>query len=375
MILTDEQMMIQNSARRFAQERLLPHSLRWENESGFDAGIFEELGAMGFMSIVVPEEWGGSGADYVSYAMMMEELAAGDGAISTIVSAQNWLASFLAYGTEKQKQKYMPKLVTGKALCAFCLSEPGSGSDASAMKTRARRDGDGYVISGTKQFVTSGAIANVAIVFAVTDPDAGKKGISAFLVETTNPGYRIAKIEKKMGQNASDTCEVLFDDAVVPADALLGSENEGYRIALANLESGRIGIAAQCVGMARASLEIATAYAQDRRTFGKAIFEHQAVAFRLADMKTQLEASRQLVLHAAARKSAGLSCLTEASMAKLFASEAAERICSDAMQTLGGAGYIEDCHVERICRAVRVAKIYEGTSDIQKMVISRSLAI
>jgi butyryl-CoA dehydrogenase len=376
MILSQEQLMVQESARKFSQERLAPYAAQWEQAAAFPRQIIHELGALGFMGMTVPTQWGGAGVDYVSYVLALQELAAGDGAISTIVSGHNSVGvmPILSYGSEAQKQRYVCDLASGRKLSAFCLTEPQGGSDAAAIRTRAIRTGEGYVLSGTKQLITSGATADVALVFAVTDAAIGKHGISAFIIDTKNPGYIVSRIEKKMGQNASDTCEILLQDALVPSESLLGQEGQGYRIALANLEGGRIGIGAQCLGMARAALEIAVRYAHERRTFGKAIFEHQAVAFRLADMATNLEAARQLVLHAAALKSAGRPCLTEASMAKLFASEAAERICSDAMQTLGGAGYIQDFAVERIYRAVRGAKIYEGTNDIQRLVISRSLA-
>ncbi|HXW27399.1 MAG TPA: acyl-CoA dehydrogenase family protein [Xanthobacteraceae bacterium] len=375
MILTEEQRLIRESARKFAQERLAPHSAEWERKAAFPRAIIQELGDLGLMGVTVPVEWGGTGADYVAYALALEEIAAGDGAIATIVSGHNSVGvmPILAYGSDAQKDRYVRDLATGRKLSAFCLTEPQGGSDAAAIRTRARRDGDRYVLSGTKQFITSGATADVALVFAVTNPDARKRGISAFIVDTKTPGYVVSRIEKKMGQNASDTCEIRLQDAAVPADCLLGAEGAGYRIALANLEGGRIGIAAQCVGMARAALEIAVRYAHERQAFGKPIFEHQAVGFRLADMAANLEAARQLVLHAAALKSAGQPCLVEASMAKLFASEAAEKICSDAIQTLGGAGYMEDFGVERIYRGVRGAKIYEGTNDIQRLVISRSL--
>jgi alkylation response protein AidB-like acyl-CoA dehydrogenase len=375
MILSEEQRLIQESARKFAQARLAPHAAEWERAAGFPRAIIKELGDLGFMGVTVPVEWGGTGADYVSYALALEEIAAGDGAISTIVSGHNSVGvmPILAYGSEAQKERYVRDLAAGRKLSAFCLTEPQGGSDAAAIRTRARRQGDHYVLSGTKQFITSGATADLALVFAVTDPAARKRGISAFIVDTKTPGYVVSRIEKKMGQNASDTCEIQLQDASVPADCRLGEEGSGYRIALANLEGGRIGIAAQCVGMARAALEIAVRYAHERQAFGKPIFEHQAVAFRLADMAANLEAARQLTLHAAARKSAGQPCLVEASMAKLVASETAEKICSDAIQTLGGAGYVQDFGVERIYRAVRGAKIYEGTNDIQRLVISRSL--
>jgi alkylation response protein AidB-like acyl-CoA dehydrogenase len=375
MILTEEQRLIRESARKFAQERLAPHAAEWERAAAFPRAVIDELGELGFMGVTVPIEWGGTGADYVSYALALEEIAAGDGAISTIVSGHNSVGvmPILAYGSDAQKERYVRDLASGRKLSAFCLTEPQGGSDAAAIRTRARRQGDGYVLSGTKQFVTSGATADLALVFAVTDPAARKRGISAFIVDTKTPGYVVSRIEKKMGQNASDTCEIQLQDAAVPADCRLGEEGAGYRIALANLEGGRIGIAAQCVGMARAALEIAVRYAHERQAFGKPIFEHQAVSFRLADMAANLEAARQLALHAAALKSAGQPCLVEASMAKLFASETAEKICSDAIQTLGGAGYMQDFGVERIYRAVRGAKIYEGTNDIQRLVISRSL--
>ncbi len=375
MILSEEQLLVQESARRFALARLAPHSAEWEQKAAFPPDIFKELGALGFMGMTVPTEWGGAGADNVAYSLALQEIAAGDGALATVVSGHNSVGvmPILNYGTEAQKQRYVRDLASGRKLTAFALTEPQGGSDAAAIRTRAVRKGDSYVLNGTKQFITSGQTADITLVIAVTDPEAGKRGISAFIVDTKTPGYVVARVEKKMGQNASDTCEIRLEDAVVSAEDRLGEEGQGYRIALANLEGGRIGIASQCVGMARAALEIAVRYAHERRAFGKTIFEHQAVSFRLADMATSLEAARQLTLHAAALKDAGQPCLTEASMAKLFASEAAETICSDALQTLGGAGYIQDFGVERIYRGVRGAKIYEGTNDIQRLVISRSL--
>jgi hypothetical protein len=376
MILTEEQQMVRESARKFAQERLAPNSARWEAEAAFPRSIIAEMGVLGFMGMTVPVEWGGAGADNVAYSLALQEIAAGDGAIATVVSGHNSVGvmPILGYGTEAQKQRYVRDLAAGRKLTAFALTEPQGGSDAASIRTRAVRRGDSYVLSGTKQFITSGATADLTLVIAVTDPQAGKRGISAFLVDTKAKGYQVTRIEKKMGQNASDTCEIKLEDVVVPAEDRLGEEGQGYRIALANLEGGRIGIASQCVGMARAALEIAVRYAHERQAFGRPIFEHQAVSFRLADMVTTLEAANQLTLHAAALKDAGQPCLTEASMAKLFASEAAERICSDALQTLGGAGYLQDFGVERICRGVRGAKIYEGTNDIQRLVISRSLS-
>ena len=375
MLLTQEQEMIRDMARDFARRRLAPHSAEWERTSTFPKDALKEMGALGFLGMTVPSEWGGANADYVAYALALEEIAAGDGAVSTIMSGHNSVGCMpiLEYGTIPQKDKYLRPMASGAQLCAFCLTEPQSGSDASALQTTAKRREDCYVLNGTKQFITTGKNADLALVFAVTDPGAGKRGISAFIVETSRPGYRVGRIEKKMGQNASDTCEIHFDDLELPVENRLGEEGQGYRIALSNLEGGRIGIAAQAVGMARAAMEIAIGYAQERKSFGKRIIEHQAVAFRLADMATGVEASRQLVLHAATLRSSGLSCLREASMAKLFATETAEWVCSDAIQTLGGAGYMEESGVERIFRAVRGAKIYEGTNDIQRLVISRAL--
>jgi hypothetical protein len=375
MLLTDEQERIQSSAREFAQCSLAPYSGEWDRQAEFPRAALRELGKLGFMGMTVPPEWDGAGTDYVAYALALEEIAAGDGAVSTIVSGHNSVGCMplVEYGTPAQKEKYLRPMARGEMLSAFCLTEPQSGSDAGAIRTRAERRNGGYVLSGTKQFVTSGKNADVALVIATTDLTLGKQGISCFIVDTKQSGYCIGRIEDKMGQHASDTCEIRFDELRVPEENRLGAEGQGYRIALANLEGGRIGIAAQAVGMARAAFEIALGYAQERRSFGKTIIEHQAVAFRLAEMATQLEAARQLVLHAAALRSQGMPCLKEASMAKLFATEAAERICSDAIQTMGGAGYMAEAGVERIYRAVRGSKIYEGTNDIQRLVISRAL--
>jgi butyryl-CoA dehydrogenase len=375
MILTEEQTMIRASAREFARTRLAPFSAEWERAATFPRDALREMGRLGLMGMTVPPEWDGVGADYVAYALALEEIAAGDGAVATIMSGHNSVGCMpiLDYGSREQKERYLRSLAKGETLSAFCLTEPQGGSDAASLRTRADRRGDRYIINGTKTFITSGRNADLALVFAVTAREAGKRGISAFLVETRTPGYKVGRIERKMGQNASDTCEIHFEDLEIPIENRLGAEGQGYRIALANLEGGRIGIAGQAVGMARAAYEIALAYAKQREAFGRPIIQHQAVAFRLADMATQIEAARQLVLHAAALRSAGQRCVVEASMAKLFATEAAERVCSDAIQTLGGNGYIEDYGVERIFRAVRGAKIYEGTNDIQRMVISRAL--
>jgi alkylation response protein AidB-like acyl-CoA dehydrogenase len=375
MILTQEHKLIRDAMRQFAQERLAPYAAQWDRDHVFPREALRQLGALGAMGVVVPEEWGGAGLDYLSLVLALEEIAAGDGATSTIVSVQNSLACGipLKFGSAEQKARYLSPLARGEMLGCFCLTEPHVGSDASAIRTSATRDGDSWVLSGVKQFITTGKEADVAIVFAVTDKGAGKKGISCFLVPTSSPGYVVGRLEDKMGQRASDTAQIVLEDCRIPLDHLLGGEGEGYRIALSNLEAGRIGIAAQAVGMARAAFEAAHAYARQREAFGKPIFEHQAVSFRLADMATRLEASRQLVWHAAALKDAGLPCLKEASMAKLFASEMAEKICSDAIQIHGGYGYVGDFPVERIYRDVRVCQIYEGASDIQRLVIARAV--
>ncbi|MFZ2872366.1 acyl-CoA dehydrogenase family protein [Zavarzinia sp.] len=373
---TEEQVQIRDAARSFAAERLAPFAGDWDRNHEFPAEAVAEMGELGFFGMVVPEEWGGSDTGNLAYAMALEEIAAGCGALSTIMSVHNSVGCLpiLKFGNEAQKAKYLPDMAAGKAIGAFMLTEPQAGSDAADLKTRATKDGNShYVLNGTKQFITSGKNAKVAIVFAVTDPAAGKKGISAFIVPTDTPGYKVARVEDKLGQHASDTCQIIFEDLRLPAENLLGKEGEGYRIALSNLEGGRIGIAAQSVGMARAAFDYAVAYAKERVTFGQPIMNHQAVGFRLADMATQIEAARLMVHRAARLREAGLPCLIEASQAKLFASEMAERVCSVAIQTLGGYGYLADYPVERIYRDVRVCQIYEGTSDVQRMVIARSL--
>ncbi|MFK0314475.1 acyl-CoA dehydrogenase [Pseudomonas sp. NPDC090233] len=375
MLVTDEQQQIADAVRNFAQERLKPFAEQWDKAHRFPKEAIEEMAELGLFGMLVPEQYGGSDTGYVAYAMALEEIAAGDGACSTIMSVHNSVGCvpILKFGSEVQKQTFLAPLASGQMLGAFALTEPQAGSDASSLKTRARLDGDHYVLNGSKQFITSGQNAGVVIVFAVTDPDAGKRGISAFIVPTDLPGYQVARVEDKLGQHASDTCQIVFDDVRVPLANRLGEEGEGYKIALANLEGGRIGIASQAVGMARAAFEVARDYANERKSFGKALIEHQAVAFRLADMATKIAVARQMVLHAAALRDAGRPALVEASMAKLFASEMAEKVCSDALQTLGGYGYLSDFPLERIYRDVRVCQIYEGTSDIQRMVIARNL--
>jgi alkylation response protein AidB-like acyl-CoA dehydrogenase len=376
MRLTDEQRMLRDTAREFAQRELAPNAAEWDRTAQFPAEALAELGRLGFMGMLVPLEYGGAGADHVGYALALEEIAAGDGSVSTILSVHNSVGCMpiLRYGSAEQKERFLRPMAAGEMLACFCLTEPGAGSDAAAIKARARRHGNRWVVNGTKQFITSGANAQVAIVFAVTDPDAGRRGISAFIVPTSTPGYRVARLEKKLGQRASDTAQLVFEDMELTPDLLLGAEGEGYRIALSNLEGGRIGIAAQALGMARAAYEAALAYAKEREAFGEKIIGHQAVAFRLADMATGLAAARGLILDAAGRRDAGESCLTEAAMAKLFASEMAERVASDAIQIHGGYGYLADFPVERIYRDVRVCQIYEGTSDIQRIVIAREIA-
>ncbi|MDD5249211.1 MAG: acyl-CoA dehydrogenase family protein [Rhodocyclaceae bacterium] len=375
MILNESQQMIRDTLRDFAREQLAPKAAAWDRDAVFPAQALQELAALGVWGMAVPEELGGAGLDYLTLAVALEEIAAGDGATSTILSVQNSLICgiLMKYGTAAQKARWLRGAATGELLGCFCLTEPHVGSDASAIRTKATKDGDQWVLDGVKQFITSGKNGQIAIVFAVTDAAAGKKGISCFLVPTNTPGYVVARIEEKLGQHASDTAQIVFENCRIPADHLIGAEGEGYRIALSNLEAGRIGIASQAVGMARAALEAAVKYAQEREAFGVPIIQHQAVSFRLADMATKIEAARQLVWHAATLRDAGLPCLKEASMAKLFASEMAEKVCSDAIQIHGGYGYVSDFPVERIYRDVRVCQIYEGASDIQRLVIGRAL--
>jgi alkylation response protein AidB-like acyl-CoA dehydrogenase len=375
MILSEEHQMIRDALRSFSQERLAPQAARWDREHHFPKEELQELAQLGAFGVAVPEQYGGAGLDYVSLALVLEEIAAGDGGTSTIISVNNCPVCSIAmmYANEAQKEKWLRPLAQGEMLGAFALTEPHTGSDAAALRTTATRDGDEYVINGTKQFITSGKHGDVAIVMAVTDKAAGKKGISAFWVPTNTPGYIVAGIEHKMGQHSSDTAQIVFDNCRIPAENLIGEEGQGYKIALSGLEGGRIGIASQSVGMARAAFEAALAYAKERESFGTQIFDHQAVQFRLAEMAMQIEAARQLILHAASMKDAGLPCLKEAAMAKLFASEMAERVVSSAMQVFGGYGYVADFPIERIYRDVRVCQIYEGTSDIQKILIARAL--
>lgn len=375
MILNEQHEMIRDALRAFSQERLAPNAARWDKEHHFPKEELKELAALGAFGVAVPEELGGAGLDYVSLALVLEEIAAGDGGTSTVISVNNCPVCSIGmmYANEQQKQQWLRPLAQGEMLGAFALTEPHTGSDAAALRTTATLDGGEYIINGTKQFITSGKHADVAIVFAVTDKAAGKKGISAFWVPTNTPGYIVAGIEHKMGQHSSDTAQILFENCRVPAANMIGEPGQGYKIALSGLEGGRIGIASQSVGMARSAFEAALKYARERESFGKPIFEHQSVQFKLSEMAMQLEAARQLIWHAASLKDAGQPCLKEAAMAKLFASEMAERVCSDAIQIHGGYGYTADFPVERIYRDVRVCQIYEGTSDIQKLLIARAL--
>jgi hypothetical protein len=376
MLLTQDQEMVRDAVRAFVQEQVVPHAAKWDKEHTFPKDVHKGLAQLGAYGVCVPDEFGGAGLDYVTLALVLEEIAAGDGGTSTAISVNNCPvnAILMRYGNAQQKRDWLTPLARGEMLGAFCLTEPHVGSDASALRTTAVKQGGEYVLNGVKQFITSGKHGDVAMVMAVTDKAAGKKGISAFIVPTRTPGYVVARIEAKLGQHSSDTAQILFENCRVPAANLIGEEGEGYKIALSSLEGGRIGIAAQSVGMARAAFEAAVAYAKQRESFGKLIFEHQAVSFKLADMATQIEAARQLIWHAAALRDAGKPCLKEAAMAKLFASEMAERVCSDAIQIHGGYGYVSDFPVERIYRDVRVCQIYEGTSDVQKILISRALA-
>lgn len=375
-MLTEDHRAVQDAVRAYVQDRIAPQAARWDKEHHFPKDELRGLAELGCYGVAVPTEWDGAGLDYLSLSLILEEIAAGDGATSTIVSVNNCpvCSILMAWGDEAQKALWLKPLARGEMLGAFCLTEPHVGSQADGLKTSAVRDGEHYVLNGVKQFITSGQHGDVAIVMAVTDKAAGKKGISAFIVPTSTPGYVVARLEDKMGQHASDTAQILFENCRIPAANRLGEEGQGLKIALSGLEGGRIGIGSQAVGMARAAFEAALRYAKERVAFGKPIFEHQALQFRLAEMATQIEAARQLIHHAARLKDAGQPCLKEAAMGKLFASEMAERVCSEAIQIHGGYGYVSDFPVERIYRDVRVCQIYEGTSDVQKILIGRALA-
>lgn len=375
MIFNEEQSLIQQTARQYVAEKITPFAAGWDQQKTFPRDALNGLAQLGFYGMLVPEQWGGCDIGYTSAAIVLEEIAAGDAACSTIISVTNSVGCMpiFEFGDEWQKNEFLKPLASGEKLAAFCLTEPQAGSDASNIKTKAVLDASEYVLNGTKQFITSGKNADIAIVFAVTDPEAGKRGISAFIVPTNTPGYIVSSVEDKLGQHASDTCQITFEDCRIPSTNLLGEEGQGYKIALANLEGGRIGIAAQCVGIARAALEAALLFSKERSAFGNPIADYQSISFKLAEMATQIEAARQLIFHAAQLKDQGLPCLTQASMAKLFASEISEKVCSEAIHIHGGYGYLKDFPVERFFRDVKVCQIYEGTNEVQKMVISRSL--
>ena len=376
MLLSEDHLAVQDAVRQFVQAEIAPHAAEWDKTHQFPRAALRGLADLGCYGIAVPTELDGAGLDYLSLAIILEEIAAGDGATSTVVSVNNCpvCSILMAFGNDEQQQRFLKPLARGDLLGAFCLTEPHAGSQADGLRTTAVRDGSDYLINGVKQFITSGKNGDVAIVMAVTDKAAGKRGISAFIVPTNTPGYTVARIEDKMGQHASDTAQINFDNCRVPASNLLADEGMGLKIALSGLEGGRIGIASQALGMARAAFEAALAYSKQRTAFGTPIFNHQAVQFKLADMATQIEAARQLNWHAACLKDAGRPCLKEAAMAKLNASEMAERVCSAAIQVFGGYGYVSDFPVERIYRDVRVCQIYEGTSEVQKILIGRALA-
>jgi butyryl-CoA dehydrogenase len=376
MLLTEDHIAVQDAVRAYVQDRIAPQAAAWDKSHHFPKAELKGLAALGCYGVAVPAEYDGAGLDYLALAVILEEVAAGDGATSTVVSVNNCpvCSILMAFGNEEQKQRFLKPLARGDMLGAFCLTEPHVGSEAGGLKTSAVRDGDDYVLNGVKQFITSGKNGDVAIVMAVTDKAAGKKGISAFIVPTSTPGYTVARVEDKLGQHASDTAQIVFQHCRVPAANRLADEGMGLKIALSGLEGGRIGIASQAVGMARAAFDAALAYSKERQSFGQPIFNHQAVQFKLADMATQIEAARQLIWHAASLKDAGRPCLKEAAMAKLYASEMAERVCSDAIQVFGGYGYVSDFPVERIYRDVRVCQIYEGTSEVQRILIGRALA-
>ncbi len=375
MPLTEEQRLIQATARAFAEREIAPFAADWDRAEGAPRAVLEKMAEAGLMGVTIDPDYGGAGADFTAYVLAIEEISAADGGLSNMMAANNSpvAVALQDHGTERQKRDYLTKLTSGEWIGCIHLTEPHTGSDAAAIRTRAVRDGDDYVLSGHKAFITGGGTADLAMIVAVTDPDAGKRGITCFITPTDNPGYRVIAKERKLGHRTNDTCQIAFDDMRVPTSDVLGEPGRGLGIALANLSAGRIGVAAQATGGARAALEAALAYAQERETFGQKIIEHQAIAFRLAEMATEVEAARRLYLHAAALKDRGLPCAREASMAKLYASEMAERVASAAIQIHGGYGYLEDFPVEKIYRDVRVYQIYEGTSEVQRIVISRML--
>lgn len=374
--LSEEQRMIRDMARDFARDEIAPHAAQWEKEKWIPEAVVNQMGALGLLGMVVPEEWGGTYSDYTAYALAIEEIAAADASIAGLMSVHNSVGCgpILAWGSDAQKEQYLRDLAQGRKIGCFCLTEPQAGSEANNLKTRAELKDGKWILNGAKQFISNAKRAHVAIVFAVTDPGLGKKGLSAFIVPTNAPGFLVQKTEEKMGLRASDTCAVLFDNCAIPADHLLGPCGKGLAIALSNLEGGRIGIGAQALGIARAAFEAALAYAKERQQFGKAIIEHQSIANMLADMHTRINAARLMIHHAARMRTEGLPCLSEASQAKLYASEMAEWVCTKAIQIHGGYGYLQDYPVERYYRDARITQIYEGTSEIQRMLIARTLS-
>jgi alkylation response protein AidB-like acyl-CoA dehydrogenase len=372
---SEEQIMVRDMAKDFAKYELAPNSERWDQAGWVDDVVLTQMGELGLLGMVVPEEWGGAQVDYIAYALAVEEISAGDGAVGGIMSIHNSVGCgpVLQYGTDEQKKTWLPKLASGQAIGCFCLTEPQAGSEANNLKTKAVLTNGFWTLNGAKQFVSNGKRAKLAIVFAVTDPELGKKGISAFLVPTDTPGFIINRVEKKLGIRGSDTCAITLDNCVIPQDNLLGPRGKGLAIALSNLEGGRIGIAAQALGIARAAFESALKYSKERIQFGMPLIDHQSIGNFLADMQTQINAARLLIMQASSMKERGLPCLSEASQAKLFASEMAEAVCSKAIQIYGGYGYLEDYPVERYYRDARITQIYEGTSEIQRLVIARAL--
>lgn len=375
MILSDEHIMIRDTVRNFAREHVAPESEKRSKNRTFPKEILSEMAQLGLLGMLVPEEHDGSASGYLAFVLAMEEIAASDGALSTILSVHSTpcTTALVKFGSEHQKERFLKPMARGKFIGAFALTEAGAGSDASALKTKAVKNGDHWVLNGSKQFITSGKNGGMTIVFAVTDPAAGKKGISAFLVPTDTKGYSVSKIEEKFGQHSSDTCALNFDDMRIPAENMLGAEGEGYKIALSNLEGGRLGISAQSIGMARAAYEYALSYAQERESFGKKLTDHQALLFRLSDMATKIELARTMLHHVANLRDHNLPCTKEACMVKLYASEMAEEVIREAMQILGGYGYLEEYPLSRIYADARVCSIYEGTSDIQRLIIGREI--
>ena len=372
---SDDQRMIRDTARDFAVQELKPHAAQWDKDGWIADEAVEKMGQLGLLGMMVPDQWGGSFTDYIAYALALEEIAAGCAATAGLVSVHSSVGCgpIVKFGTDAQKERYLSVMAQGATVGCFCLTEPQAGSEASNLKTRAVLENGQWTLNGNKQFVTNGKRAKVAIVFALTDPELGKKGLSAFIVPTDTPGFIVGKPEKKLGIRASDTCAIILDNCRLPEDALLGPRGKGLAIALSNLEGGRIGIAAQAVGIARAAFEASVAYAQGRKQFGRPIAEFGSIGNMLADMQTSINAARLLTHQAARLRSEGRPCLSEASQAKLFASEMAERVCTHAIQIHGGYGYLEDYDVERHYRDARITQIYEGTSEIQRLVIARAI--